>query len=150
MIEAAVAIFNDRNVNLVFHAGDFVAPFTSKPFAKLKAKMIGVFGNNDGEVLGLESKFQQIGDLKKDPIEEEIGGRKIAMTHRDGVVEALSRSGIYDVVIYGHTHKADVRKVGKTLVINPGEAGGWVNGKSTLAVVDLESLKAELIEIPNP
>ena len=50
-------------------------------------------------------------------------------------------------MVYGHTHKPDIRKVGGTLVVNPGEAGGWLYGRSTVAVVDLESMEVELIDI---
>ena len=52
-IENAVDIFNREKVDLVIHAGDFVAPFTVRKFRGLDCKFIGIFGNNDGEKEGL-------------------------------------------------------------------------------------------------
>ncbi|MFQ6056041.1 MAG: metallophosphoesterase family protein [Methanosarcinales archaeon] len=49
--------------------------------------------------------------------------------------------------MYGHTHKNDIRKIHNTLVINPGEGGGWLYGDKTLAILDLEKMKAEIIRI---
>jgi hypothetical protein len=50
-------------------------------------------------------------------------------------------------VVYGHTHKADVRKVKDTIVINPGEVGTWLYGKSTVALLDLEKMEAEIVQL---
>ena len=52
-----------------------------------------------------------------------------------------------DVLVHGHDHKAKIEKVGKTLVINPGEVGGWLYGKSTLAILDTTTMKAEIIPL---
>ncbi len=76
-----------------------------------------------------------------------LDNRKIVIMHEPEVVEALAESGHYDIVIFEHTHKALVRKVGSTLLINAGEAGGWLYGKATVASVNLKSMEAEIIEI---
>lgn len=61
------------------------------------------------------------------------------------LLNALVKSGLYDVVVYGHTHKAVIERVGKTLVVNPGELCGCLTNRSTYAVLNLESLEAELV-----
>ena len=38
-------------------------------------------------------------------------------------------------------------KEGRTQVINPGECCGWVYGKSAVAVADLETQTAEIIDL---
>ena len=63
------------------------------------------------------------------------------------MLEALAASGAYDVIIYGHTHHPEISRRGKTLVINPGEACGWITGQATVAILDLDKLKADLIKI---
>lgn len=63
------------------------------------------------------------------------------------LLRSLTAHGVYDVVVHGHDHTAKIAKVGSTLVINPGEAGGWLYGKSTIAVLDTEKLAAEIIEL---
>jgi len=42
---------------------------------------------------------------------------------------------------------ADVRKFGKALLVNPGEVGTWLYGKSTVALLDLEKMEAEIVEL---
>jgi len=61
LVEKAVKIFNEKEVEFVLHAGDYVAPFAVKVFKKLRAKFVGVFGNNDGDRILLGKKFDEIG-----------------------------------------------------------------------------------------
>ena len=146
-IEKAVNLFNRKEVKLVLHAGDFISPFTANELEKLNCRLVGVFGNNDGEKFLLRARIERIGEIAEDVKTLELNGRKIIITHKDLLVEPLARSGMYDLVVYGHTHKPDIRKVDGTLVVNPGEAGGGLYGRSTVAIVDLEKMEAELVEI---
>ena len=66
-IAAAVEVFNNEKVELVLHAGDFIAPFTARPLKYLKCPLTGVFGNNDGEKFGLLKQFEGIGNIYKPP-----------------------------------------------------------------------------------
>jgi len=145
-IEKAVQIFNSSGVELVLHAGDFVSPFTALVFNKLKAKMVGVFGNNDGDKLLLLKRFSGIAELYQDYYETEIERKKIVLMHEPKFIDVLASSAHYSAIIYGHTHKQDIRE-GKTVVINPGECGGWLTGKSHIAILDLKNMKVEVIEL---
>jgi len=49
-------------------------------------------------------------------------------------------------LIYGHTHEVDLRE-GPPLILNPGECGGWLSGRATCAIVDLERLQTEIVEV---
>jgi hypothetical protein len=69
------------------------------------------------------------------------------MLHLEKLIDALAESQKYEVIIYGHTHRTDLRKIGKTLIVNPGECGGWISGKSTIALLDLENLEAKIINL---
>lgn len=145
-IGRAVELFNRAKVGLVLHAGDFVSPFTSREFGKLRAKLVGVFGNNDGDRPYLLKRFAEIGELHDGCHELELAGRKIALLHKPDLLEALLSSGRYDLIVYGHTHKIELRE-GSPLVLNPGEAGGWTSGRPTAAIVDLATLRAQIIEL---
>jgi len=57
---------------------------------------------------------------------------------------ALAEGGALRLVAFGHTHEALVERLGETLIVNPGEAGGWLYGRPTVAVVDLRELKVEI------
>jgi len=39
-----------------------------------------------------------------------------------------------------------IEKRGRTLVVNPGECCGYLSGKRTVALVDTETMNAELME----
>ena len=71
------------------------------------------------------------------------------MLHKEKLVNALAESQKYNVIIYGHTHQTDLRKIGKTLIVNPGECGGWLTGNSTIVLLDLEILEAKIIKLAN-
>jgi len=142
----AVEIFNQRKVELVLHAGDFVSPFTGKPLGELKCPLKAVFGNNDGDKLLLKEKFRDIGEIYPDSYELEIEDKKLILVHKEGLVESLAKSNLYAIIIYGHTHKPDIQE-DQSLIINPGECGGWLSGKSTVAILDTEKMKAEVIDL---
>ncbi|MBU2560247.1 YfcE family phosphodiesterase, partial [archaeon] len=59
-VEKAVDYLNSLDLELVIHAGDYIAPFTAIELKKLDAKMVGVFGNNDGEKDGLRKHLPEL------------------------------------------------------------------------------------------
>jgi len=146
-IRKAVEVFNREKVDLVLHAGDFVSPFTALEFITLNCPFTGVFGNNDGDKLYLREKFKEIGELYPEPYNVNINSKNIIMLHKEKLVNALAESQKYNVIIYGHTHQTDLRKIRKTLIVNPGECGGWLSGKSTIALLDLENSEVKIIEL---
>jgi len=129
-IEKAVRLFNRRKVGFVVHAGDFVAPFTVGKLMKLSCEWRGVFGNNDGERKGLSEKS---------------AGRIGILTHDLAAVDRTAARA--DIIVFGHTHVPEIRRERQALLVNPGECGGWLTGRSTVAVVDLDRLSAQIIAI---
>ncbi len=154
-VDRAVRVLNERGVELVIHCGDYVAPFVLKRLGALEAKLVGVFGNNDGDKVLLLRAARELGfELHGQPHELELAGRRVLVLHGVGdgrmtraVVRALAERGGYDVILYGHTHRSEVARVGGALVVNPGEVFGMLYGRSTLALVDLERLEAEVVEL---
>jgi len=143
-IAKAVSVFNDAEVSLVIHAGDLVAPFVSKPLAELEMDFIAVFGNNDGERFGLSRVFE--GKIHRPPYELDYNGKKILILHEPDNLDALVASGYFDAIIYGHTHDVDIQR-GRTIVINPGECGGWLRGRRTVALWDVELGEVEIVPV---
>ena len=62
-VEKAVKYLNDQKVGLVLHAGDYVAGFVIPKFKQLNCKLIGVFGNNDGDHELLKKRFSETSQL---------------------------------------------------------------------------------------
>jgi len=148
MIEKAVKFFNQKEVKLVLHAGDFIAPFVViRKLKNLSSPLIGVFGNNDGEKEGLRREIAKIGEIHSSPFKLKYGGRKIVLSHASLDMKKIEESE-YDLIVYGHTHQPEVRREKGALLVNPGECGGWLNGYSTIALVDLDKMEAEIIALP--
>lgn len=145
----------EHRVELVVHLGDIISPFTARFMKKVlgDTKVLAVKGNNDGDLYQLLTLFTQYGwVLKVEPSVVELYGRKVLLLHGYGNVDetlsfvnAFIRSLEIDVVLYGHTHHASVKNINGKLVLNPGEVCGYLSGNVSYAIVDLKSLKAEII-----
>ena len=150
MLDKAVKRLNEEGVELVLHAGDYIAPFVVPRFKPLNADLIGVFGNNDGDKELLKKKFADMGaDIRGNFAEVVIDGLKMAMLHghEEGLLRSLINVNSYDMIVYGHTHEAKTHRKGKTLVINPGEVCGYLTGKSTIALLDTKTLDVRIIPL---
>ena len=145
-VRAAVEAFRRHGVEAVVHAGDFISPFAVAPLAELGCPVHGVLGNNDGERLVLAERFRALGELQPNLLDLELGGRRIAAVHYPELAIPLAASDRFDLVIYGHTHEIDERR-DRALLLNPGEVGGWLTGRKTVAVVDLDSLAVEIVDL---
>ncbi len=138
-IRMAVKLFKDEGVDQVIHAGDYCSPFTIPLFEGLN--LHGIFGNNDGDHYLLMNKFVEIGaKLHGDFYRFEIDNIRFAVYHGTfpELTEALECSGLYDIVISGHTHQTREVEIGQTLSINPGSVNGF-GGAATVALFDTSS-----------
>jgi len=144
-LRRALEVLQREGVELVLHAGDYVAPFSVAVLAELAIPWWGVLGNNDGEVLGI---FEKSGGRIKAPfLELEEQGFRIFLSHLYQPAKLALLSGHYDLVVYGHTHEAIIREEGATILVNPGEVCGLLSGRPTVAVCDLEKKVAKLLNI---
>jgi predicted phosphodiesterase len=74
------------------------------------------------------------------------GGKRILLVHE--IVEVSPRSiEAHDFVIHGSSHLQSEKKVGTTIVINPGEACGWIHGKCTAMILNTDSGEVENITL---
>ncbi len=152
-IVKAVNIMNKRKVDALIHCGDFIAPFVKKWFDNLnnniKENFWGVFGNNDGEEIGLKNILGQICKIETTELKMVLDGKSIFTSHMPNqiTIDELSSSGKYDIILSGHTHEVVNMKVNGVLIVNPGEACGYLNNKATFAIIDTGKLEAEIIEL---
>ncbi|MGQ9478902.1 MAG: metallophosphoesterase [Thermoproteota archaeon] len=150
MIEKAVSFFNERKVDIVLHAGDVISPFTARKFKDCRARLILVYGNNDGDRTNLQRTFSEIGAQFYWPAAIlELAGRKILVLHGEDLkmVEEIVGRNIFNLIVSGHTHEVHVKRIGETLWVNPGEACGYLTGKSTVGLYDSEKHEAEIFKI---
>ena len=135
-------------VGYVIHAGDFCSPFSLKPIQDLQIALNGVFGHNDGDHEALRAMAMSgLGsELFESPHSFDLMGKSILVVHN--LNEAAARSiESHDIVVHGHTHREEMKTRGKTLIVNPGEACGWLYGAPTAAILDLDTRQVEIIKL---
>lgn len=147
--EGALLLFRAEGVGMVLHLGDVCSPDVLAGYGDPAIPFLGVFGNNDSDRDGLQEATG--GAFRQGPHIETVDGRKILLAHSyDQLRGELSGQGRFDLVLFGHTHRPLTMRVGKALVVNPGEACGLMRGKSTCAIVDLATMEPRIVEIPLP
>lgn len=150
LVDKAVDRLNKEGVKLVLHAGDYVAPFVASHFKPLKADLIGVFGNNDGDREMLRKRFSDLGaEIRGRFAEVKNNGLRIGMIHGEEqeLLQSLINMEGYDVIVHGHTHEAKTYRKGRTVVVNPGEVCGYLTGRSTIATLNTQTLDVKIIPL---
>ncbi len=140
---------NSLGIDKVIHLGDVISPFVPVRIGEIyKGELWVVFGNNDGDYLKLSQNFRKFGWYvsSESPTFLELNDRNIIMMHEPVLIDKLAETREFDVILYGHLHKVDIRKVGKTVIINPGEIYGYLFGKCSFVVLDLQTLETQVFE----
>ena len=146
-IRLAVARFNAAGCELVLFAGDLVSTFAVPPLRKLECPLVGCFGDNEGNKPGLLAGFRLVGQLSEPPVRLTTDdGTRFVLAHMQRQLRGLVDD--YDVAIFGHTHKPRIgRDDAGRLFINPGETSGWTFGRPTVALLETETMEAEIVPV---
>jgi putative phosphoesterase len=140
--------FASKGIAMVMHAGDYCSPFSLAGFHQKGMALLGVFGRNDGdrETLSAYAARGMGTEIYESPHSFEVGGKRVLLVH--DIAEVSSRSiESHDFVIHGSSHLQSQKKIGTTVVINPGEACGWIHGKCTAAILDTDTGEVENITL---
>lgn len=144
--------FVAAGASLVLHAGDYCSPFALEPFRDVGLPLLGVFGHNDGDrpgLIALAASLPAGGEIVDSPHSVDVDGHRILLVH--DLAEARTSSlDTHQVVVRGTSHHAAVQRRRDTLIVNPGEACGWITGTPTAALLDLATLDVELIQLQGP
>jgi len=137
---APVILDTLSNVDLIVHAGDFTRISVLEGL-RLMCPLKAVCGNMDS------------GNIKEVLTQRELftfGGKRIGLTHGSGapwgithrVIKMFEDTHDLDIIIYGHSHKANREMIGKTLLFNPGSA------RDSFGLIDIDGgIRAEIINI---
>lgn len=143
--------FADRGCGMVLHAGDFCSPFALTPFVEANLPMVAVFGKNDGDHQGLLAQAARglALELYESPHSFEIAGRQILMVHE--IADVGKRSvHKHEFVIHGCSHQVEMKTRGNSVMLNPGEACGWLYGAPQAAILDLDTKKVDFVQLTGP
>jgi len=146
-IRRAVAVFNEHDCELVVFAGDLVSTIAIPPLRQLNSSLIGCFGDNEGNRIGIHSGMSIVGHLAEPPFGFRTSdGTRILVTHQRERLRSQADGS--DVVVFGHTHRAAIwRDRGGRLLVNPGETGGWTYGRPSVAILETRPLHAKLVSL---
>jgi uncharacterized protein len=140
----AVRVFEDHQVHVVLHCGD-VGSGVMHEMRGLTSHFVR--GNTDSAeglqqaVSGPEQTFH--GDLG----ELVIAGRNIAFLHGDDerLLHDLISSQKWDLICYGHSHKASSTHCGRTLVLNPGALHR--TAEPSVAIVKVPEMSVNVVRL---
>jgi putative phosphoesterase len=137
-----------EKADYIVHAGDLVQLSVIDELEQL-APVLAVYGNMDGpEVRGGLPKTNSL----------KIFNWKLGVTHDPGALFGIgkmrqtAKQGNFDVLVYGHTHSANIRWDGNILFINPGSPTNPIPPFITRPTVALlkvtkEKITPEIVQI---
>lgn len=148
----AVELAQQKGAEALIFCGDFCAPRAAIEVSHFKGQIFAIFGNNDGDQLNIYQRALDNNPAMKFFLEGravfELGGKNIIVTHYPIYANALARTGDYDLVCFGHDHKARIETHGKCLAVNPGCLNAVrADDIVGFAIYDTTSHKAELFGI---
>jgi putative phosphoesterase len=149
-LEKFLAWLKKEKISFLIHCGDICAPstLTKVILPNFSGKIYLVPGNvSDLYLLKEEVKkfkrvkfFEEFGEIK-------LKNKLIAFTHFPEKAKELIKTGHYDLVFYGHTHKPWLKKYyfGKkvSLLVNPGNLANMFY-RASFALYDSKKDKLEL------
>jgi hypothetical protein len=146
-INKIVSIFNSNGVDYVIHTGDITQAKSLEQFSLLKAKLLGVFGNNDLEEEGLEAVCIKHGfEFQLPPLVINLDKKKIAIFHEpEGIEDFMHKEDNLDLILHGHTHRYRLEEINEVKIFNPGECAGSLKGKNAIGIVNLEDMEIKRI-----
>jgi len=143
---AAVRMLDSLGVEAVLHCGDIGSTEIPTLFTAWPTHF--VFGNCDSGQGELRAAIEDAGLACYGLFGNlELGGRRIALLHSHDarLFRQVCTSNEYDLVCYGHTHQADQRQHGKTLILNPGAL--FRATPHSIATVDLATMEAMIVPV---
>jgi hypothetical protein len=144
-VRRIVELLAAARVERVIHTGDLTRPDTLELLAQVGVPLFGVFGNNDVGRDALRAAAARCGaELAAPPLELRWAGRRIALVHDPEAHPGLELAG-FDALLHGHKHRQVIERANSTLILNPGESAGWLEGRNSVGVLDLATLEVEIL-----
>jgi putative phosphoesterase len=145
-LEEVVDMANQKNCEVLLFLGDLIAPPGIKILEKFNGEAKFVWGNNEGERVGITRKMDALGkiELCGNTFEGELGGVKMFMSHFPRISELVAKSGEFDLCLCGHTHKYREEKIGDCLLLNPGAIQGFKT-QATFVIFNTSNRKVEKV-----
>lgn len=148
-LEKALGYFQTEGISQLIFCGDFCSPIPITAMAQFPGNIHAVFGNNDGDRFAMRNKVLQDSEnirLHGEYGTLEIERLKISFTHYPFYGHALAKSGDYDLVCAGHTHKPELVQYDSGIFLNPGDIMGLFD-LPTIGIFYLDKKKGEILSL---
>lgn len=142
-LEEALKICAKNKIEACICCGDVGNLATAQMIFDSFRNVYFALGNADFGLRDKTGLFPENVIFSENILEVELDSLRIAVVHHDYKTRALAESGEYDLIFYGHSHTPWEKKIGKTIILNPGEIAGQY-GQASFAVFDTESKTAAL------
>jgi putative phosphoesterase len=139
-------ILDERQIKEILHCGDIEDAVTVHLLDGLSAQF--VLGNCDLDTPELKQAIKAIGGVLCDGfghLERESCKLAWIHGHEQGRFRDLVNAQHFDFVFYGHTHRQEQHRVGKTEVINPGAL--YRAREKSFAILDTKSRQVEIVVV---
>lgn len=150
-LEHAIGFASAAHLDAIIHCGDWGTPQAAEVIVRSGLPVYGVLGNADSDpaiaanLKGTNVHFNKdFAEVSLPRVEFEIG-RRIGVCHFPGKLKGAVKSGKYDVLFHGHTHRKKDELHGKTRVVNPGAVSRTAN--PSFAVYDMKINTVEFVDI---
>lgn len=142
----AVHVLEELDVACVIHCGDIGSGGIVRLFDRWPTHF--VFGNVDFERDQLRAVIESAGQTCHDRFGAiELESKRIAFLHSDDAdrFQETVKSGEWDLVCYGHTHRAESHRENGTTVLNPGAL--YRATPHSFALVELPEVKITYVDL---
>ena len=121
-----------RGAQYIVHAGDICEYDTIEYIKNTHLPYVAVYGNNDAPMVQYHNDF----NLVKEPYYFKIEDIKFKLMHLPYYMTPDC-----DVLIFGHTHIFEAKKIQNTLFLNPGEVCAREKPKSESVLLEIDKKK---------
>lgn len=144
----ALERINALGADALLFCGDFCAPPVAAALVTFPKEIHIVLGNNDGDRLNIARRVlgHDHVTLHGEHAELILDGKRIGMTHYPFYADKMAKSGDFDLVCFGHDHKARIENYDACLAVNPGALNNMMTGgeKASFALYDTQTHSATL------
>ena len=152
-LEPAIRFLSDET-DLLVCCGDLCSPFVIDQLQRYRGHVHIVFGNNDADLFRITKKSNDRVQVHGELLELSVDGCRVGVNHYDNIAAGLARSGLYDLVCYGHNHRFRLERYGETVALNPGAVmgaafgpHGWERIVPTFATFETNTREARLFRV---
>jgi len=147
-IRRALDLARGRGAAEILHCGDMTSSAAVELFRGWTLQY--VYGNTDRDKAEIRAAVDRLGTGSScgEELRLERDGVRIALLHgnRADRLSAAVRSGDFDFVLHGHTHRRRDEQSGRTRVVNPGALGGAAAGRHSFCLLNTSDGGVEFVE----